>query len=172
MQCRVVECRHQCEALAASVEACFATHGRSHLLVSNHGVPVKYVERGDPYQEQVDRTSALLAAALGLGPQDYSRTFQSRFGPTEWLAPSTDGRLLELAKDGVRAVTVVTPSFAVDCLETLEEIAVESRAKFLAAGGTSFQLVPALNDSAGHVAVLAALLARHGVNTTGRAGRA
>jgi ferrochelatase len=135
------------EALAAQVRASWQAHGPSHLVLSNHGVPVKYVEQGDPYREQV-----------GLAPDDYSQSFQSRFGPTTWLQPYTDDRLVELAKSGVRAVTVVTPSFAVDCLETLEEIGVTSRAKFLAAGGTAFHLVPALNDSPAHVAALAAVL--------------
>ena len=160
------------EALAASVRASWSANGRSHLVISNHGVPVKYVAQGDPYRVQVEATTQRLVAALGLAAGDYTQSFQSRFGPTAWLEPYTDDRLVALARAGTRAVTVVTPSFAVDCLETLEEIAVESRAKFLAAGGTSFHLVPALNDSAGHVAVLAALLARHGVNTAGRAGRA
>ena len=150
-------------ALAARVQASFAAHGRSHLVISNHGIPVKYVERGDPYAEQVERTSTLLTATLGLGPAMHSRTFQSRFGPTKWLSPGTDDRLAELAAAGVRAVTVVTPSFAVDCLETLEEIAVTSRARFLAAGGDRFTLVPALNDSAEHVRALVEVLAAAGV---------
>ena len=153
-------------ALAASVRAAWASAGPSHLVLSNHGIPVKYVAAGDPYREQVMRTGELLAAALGLAPGAYSAAFQSRFGPTEWLRPYTDDRLRELAA-GTRAVTVVTPSFAVDCLETLEEIGVTSRARFLAAGGERFTLVPALNDSPGHVAALAAVLAGAGVPAAG-----
>jgi protoporphyrin/coproporphyrin ferrochelatase len=149
-------------ALAARVRASWAEHGRAHLVFSNHGIPVKYVTAGDPYRAQVERTTTLLVAELGLAAEDYSPAFQSRFGPTEWLTPYTDDRLEELAGRGVRAVTVVTPSFAVDCLETLEEIAVTSRAKFLAAGGERFTLVPALNDSPEHVAALAAVLADRG----------
>jgi ferrochelatase len=152
------------DALAARVRASFAADGPAHLVLSNHGIPLKYVAAGDPYQEQVARTTELLVAALGLGAGDYSQSFQSRFGPTEWLQPYTDDRLLELAAQGVRAVTIVTPSFAVDCLETLEEIGVTSRGKFLAAGGERFTLVPALNDSPGHVAALAAVLADIGVH--------
>ena len=159
------------EALAASVRASWAAHGRSHLLLSNHGIPVKYVTQGDPYRAQVEATTQRLVATLGLAAGEYTLSFQSRFGPAAWLEPYTDDRLVALARAGTRAVTVVTPSFAVDCLETLEEIAIESRARFLAAGGTSFHYVPALNDSAGHVAALAALLARHGVATAG-VGRA
>jgi ferrochelatase len=156
-------------ALAARVRASWAEHGHSHLVFSNHGIPVKYVTAGDPYRAQVERTTALLVAELGLGAADYSSAFQSRFGPTEWLTPYTDDRLRELAGRGVRAVTVVTPSFAVDCLETLEEIGVTSRARFLAAGGERFTLVPALNDSVEHVAALAAVLAGAGV-AAGRGG--
>ncbi len=150
-------------ALAASVRAAWQSGGQTHLVFSNHGIPVKYVAQGDPYQAQVERTNELVAAALGLGPQDYSSCFQSRFGPTTWLEPYTDDRLLALAAAGTKAVTVVTPSFAVDCLETLEEIAVTSRGKFLAAGGEHFTLIPPLNDSPAHVAALAAVLAAAGV---------
>jgi protoporphyrin/coproporphyrin ferrochelatase len=151
------------EALASEVRASWAAHGRSHLLLSNHGIPVKYVAAGDPYRDQVAATTRALVAALGLGPDEYSESFQSRFGPTAWLTPYTDDRLVELARRGVTAVTVVTPSFAIDCLETLEEIGVGSRAKFLAAGGREFHLVPALNDSAAHVAALGAVLRRAGL---------
>ncbi len=151
------------EALAESVRASWAADGRSHLVCSNHGIPVKYVAAGDPYREQVLRTNERLAAALGLGSADYSHSFQSRFGPTEWLKPYTVDRLRELAAGGVRAVTVVTPSFAVDCLETLEEIGLGLRQLFLAAGGERFTLVPALNDGPGHVAALCAVLAAAGV---------
>jgi ferrochelatase len=151
------------EALAAAVRASWTAHGRSHLVLSNHGIPVKYVAAGDPYRDQVAATTRALAAALGLGANDYSESFQSRFGPTAWLSPYTDDRLVELARSGITAVTVVTPSFAVDCLETLEEIGVGSRAKFLAAGGREFHLVPALNDSAAHVAALSAVLRRTGL---------
>ena len=150
-------------ALAASVRAAWAASGQTHLVFSNHGVPVKYVQQGDPYQAQVERTNALVAAALGLAPADFSSCFQSRFGPTLWLQPYTDDRLLELAQAGTKAVTVVTPSFAVDCLETIEEIGIASRDKFLAAGGERFTLVSPLNESPAHVAALAAVLAAAGV---------
>ena len=153
------------EALAAGVREVWRVAGRSHLLLSNHGLPVDYVRRGDPYPLQVESTSQRLAAALGLAAGDYSQSFQSRFGPTEWLQPYTDDRLIALARSGVSAVTVAMPSFAVDCLETLEEIAIGSRAKFLAAGGSEFNLVPALNDSAAHVRALREVLRRAGVES-------
>ena len=150
-------------ALAESVRETWSREGRGHLVFSNHGIPVKYVTAGDPYRRQVQETTRLLVAELGLGADDYSECFQSRFGPTEWLQPYTDDRLAELAARGVREVTVVTPSFAVDCLETLEEIGTASREKFLEAGGTRFSLVPALNASHGHVAALAAVLGDQGL---------
>mgnify|MGYP003334711951 CR=1 FL=1 len=145
-------------ALADSVREVWEREGRSHLVLSNHGIPVKYVSQGDPYKQQVHATTRLLVAELGLAEGEYSECFQSRFGPTEWLQPYTDDRLLELAKSGVGRVTLVTPSFAVDCLETLEEIGTASREKFLAAGGEKFSLVPALNGSLRHAEVLAAVL--------------
>ena len=152
------------EALASGVREVWRTKGRSHLLLSNHGLPIEYAKRGDPYPAQVEATSLKLAAALGLTSADFSQSFQSRFGPAKWLQPYTDERLVALARSGVHAVTVTTPSFAVDCLETLEEIAIGSRAKFLAAGGTEFNLVPALNDSDAHVHALRAVLRRAGVD--------
>jgi protoporphyrin/coproporphyrin ferrochelatase len=150
-------------ALADSVRAVWARSGRAHLVISNHGIPAKYVTAGDPYRNHTQQTSRLLVAELGLGEGEYSECFQSRFGPTEWLQPYTDDRLLELAQQGVREVTVITPSFAVDCLETLEEIGTVSKEKFLAAGGSRFELVPALNESPAHIAALAAVLAEHGL---------
>jgi ferrochelatase len=152
------------DALADTVRAAWSAAGsRSHLVCSYHGIPTKYVEQGDPYQEQVGTTTRLLAQSLGLRDDEWSQTFQSRFGPATWLQPYTDDLLVEKAQAGVKSVTVVTPSFPVDCLETLEEIGVESRRKFLEAGGESFTLVPALNDTPAHVDSLIALLARYGV---------
>jgi ferrochelatase len=149
-------------ALAARIERSWEEAGRrSHLLLSYHGIPVKYVEKGDPYQAQALRMSGLIAQRLGLGTGDWSVSFQSRFGPTEWLQPYTDGRLQELLAQGVRDVTVASPAFSVDCLETLEELGVEYRHQYLEAGGTSFTLVPALNDDDEHARVLAAIVMRN-----------
>jgi ferrochelatase len=154
------------DALADTVRDAWATAGgRSHLVCSYHGIPTKYVDQGDPYQEQVGTTTRLLAQALGLRDDEWSQTFQSRFGPATWLQPYTDELLVEKAQSGTKAVTIVTPSFPVDCLETLEEIGVESKRKFLEAGGESFTLVPALNDSPAHVQSLVTLLRRYGVGT-------
>jgi ferrochelatase len=152
------------EALAATVRAAWAADGRrSHLVCSYHGIPTKYVEQGDPYREQVEGTTRLLARALGLQDGEWSQTYQSRFGPATWLQPYTDDLLGDLARNGTKSVTVVTPSFPVDCLETLEEIGVESRRKYLEAGGEHFTLVPALNESADHVESLRELLSSYGV---------
>jgi ferrochelatase len=131
---------------------------RSHLLLSYHGIPADYVKRGDPYQAQTQTTSRLLAERLGLGPQDWSHCYQSRFGAKAWLTPYTDDMLKEFARRGVRKLTVASPSFAVDCLETLEEVAIEYRDRFLKEGGERLSLVPALNDDDGHAEVLAAIV--------------
>jgi ferrochelatase len=135
--------------------------GRSHLLLSYHGIPVKYVAKGDPYRSQAMHMSGLLAERLGLASTDWSVSFQSRFGPTEWLQPYTDQALRNLLAAGVREVTVASPAFSVDCLETLEELGVEYRQLFMEAGGRSFTLVPALNDDDAHANALLSIVMRN-----------
>jgi ferrochelatase len=150
------------EALAARIERSWQeAGGRSHLLLSYHGIPVKYVAKGDPYRSQALRMSGLVAERLGLAPTDWSVSFQSRFGPTEWLQPYTDQALRDLLAAGVRDVTVASPAFSVDCLETLEELGVEYRHMYMEGGGQSFTLVPALNDDDAHAAALASLVLRN-----------
>jgi len=159
-------------ALAARIERSWAeAGGRSHLLLSYHGIPVKYVQKGDPYRAQAMQMSELIAQHLGLGPDEWSTSFQSRFGPTEWLKPYTDQRLQELLEQGVRDVTVASPAFSVDCLETLEELGVEYRHQYLEAGGNSFTLVPALNDDDEHARVLAEIVMRNLQGWTGVAAQ-
>lgn len=148
-------------ALAASVERHWQNHDRNHLLLSFHGLPKRYLMSGDPYHCQCLKTARLLAAALQLSEDQWSVGFQSRVGREEWLRPYTDETLLRFAKDGPKRVTVACPGFAVDCLETLEEIALRNRADFLAAGGERMDYVPALNADDAHVAALSGLLARH-----------
>lgn len=114
------------------------------LVMSFHGMPVSTLMKGDPYHCQCRKTARLLGEALGLADR-VEVTFQSRFGPAEWLQPYTEPRLLELAAAGVRRVAVVCPGFSADCLETLEEIAIEAREAFLAAGGTDYAYLPCLN---------------------------
>ena len=149
-------------ALAASVEAHHAAHGRGdHLLMSFHGVPQRTLENGDPYHCHCQKTARLLAAALNLDDDAWSLSFQSRVGREAWLAPYTDERVRELGAAGVRSLDVICPGFATDCLETLEEIAMQNAGFFTGAGGGELRYVPSLNASAGHVAALAAVTERH-----------
>src|SRR5436190_14381691 len=151
------------EALAGSVREHQATHGApDHLLCSFHGLPERYVRNGDPYAGQCVRTAEALAARLDLGAAAWSLAFQSRVGRERWLGPDTEDRLRELARAGARRVAVICPGFAVDCLETLEEIAIRGAECFLAAGGERLDYIPALNDGPAHAALLAALIRRHG----------
>jgi ferrochelatase len=144
------------DAIARRIEGYWSEAGeRSHLLLSYHGIPALYVAEGDPYQAQAEATTRAVVARLGLSAAEYSHCYQSRFGPVLWLQPYTEDTLKELAKRGVRKLTVVSPSFAVDCLETLEEVAMEYREQFMALGGETFGMVPALNDDQVHAEVLA-----------------
>jgi len=149
------------EALTTRILAHWAEVGeRSHLMLSYHGIPAVYVKEGDPYQVQANETTRLLVERLGLAPDEYSHCYQSRFGPVLWLQPYTEDTLKVLAARGVRKVTVASPSFAVDCLETLEEVAIEYRDKFLELGGERLKLVPCLNDEGGHADLLTAIVKR------------
>ena len=149
------------KAVADSIRAHWQRLGRrTHLLLSFHGIPQSYVAQGDPYQQHAQGTAALLRQELGLAEQDSTLAYQSRFGPVQWLQPYTADSLRALAARGVKEVCVASPSFAVDCLETLEEIAVEYRAMFAALGGT-LELVPALNDGDAHVEALFEVIGRH-----------
>jgi ferrochelatase len=143
-------------ALANSVREHWQKHGRTaQLLMSFHGIPQRCVQRGDPYQQHCEQTANRLATALELTAGEWSLSFQSRFGQARWLGPSTERVLAELPGRGVRSLTVICPGFAVDCLETLEEIAMVGREIYLRAGGTQFQYVPALNDRGDHARALA-----------------
>lgn len=149
-------------ALAESVEKYWLTHGRGErLLLSFHGIPQRYVDAGDPYSEQCLTTARLLRDRLGMTEATLNVVFQSRVGRESWLTPYTDEALAELARSGVRHVQVLCPGFAVDCLETLEEIAIRGREQFLAAGGQRLDYIPALNDGAAHARLLHNLVARH-----------
>jgi ferrochelatase len=134
-------------ALAANIRDYWQMHGRPDVLVmSFHGVPRYTRDKGDPYHCECQKTGRLLAEALGLEPSQFRLSFQSRFGRAEWLQPYTDRTLAELGRAGVNRVDVVAPGFTADCLETLEELAMEGRASFLAAGGKAFHYIPALNE--------------------------
>jgi ferrochelatase len=150
------------DALRASVVQHWDTSGRTqHLLISFHGIPERYFHKGDPYFCKCQKTARLLADELMLKDTEWSVSFQSRFGADAWLKPYTSTVLEEMPGRGTRRVTVVCPGFAVDCLETLEEIEMENRDLFMAAGGEQFHYVPALNARAEHARFLAGLIARH-----------
>ena len=149
-------------ALAADVRQHWLREGRGPMLVmSFHGLPQRSLTLGDPYHCECLKTGRLLAQDLGLDSTQYRVTFQSRFGRAQWLQPYTEPTLRELASSGFDRVDVICPGFAVDCLETLEEIAQEAREAFLQSGGRSFHYIPCLNDSPGHVRALIDLIQQH-----------
>ena len=128
--------------------------------MSFHGIPERYVTAGDPYRAQCERTAALLAQRLDLAEGSWSVSFQSRFGADRWLQPYTIEAVAALPARGIRRLSVMCPGFAADCLETLEEIGIENRDAFLAAGGETYRYIPALNAREDHVAALRAVIAR------------
>ena len=147
------------KAVSDRIEAFRSQHGAADMLIfSLHGLPRRYVENGDPYQAQCENGIGMIAAALGLEPSQWKLCYQSRVGREEWLRPYTDETLVELASSGVSRVQVVCPGFAADCIETLEEIAIQNREAFEAAGGEQLEYIPALNDSEAHVEVLASIV--------------
>jgi ferrochelatase len=130
------------------------------VLASFHGMPEEYVAKGDPYRSQCEETARLLRRKLGMNESKLRLTFQSRFGPAEWLKPYTDKTVEALAKKGVKNLAIITPGFAADCLETLEEIAMENAAIFKGSGGENFAAIPCLNDSAGGMKVIETVVRR------------
>jgi ferrochelatase len=157
-QAKVIEQFHDhpayIAALAAVVQRHWQAHGKAKLVMSFHGLPKKSVERGDPYQTQCIATAKILAGVLRLPPTEYQVTFQSRFGAAEWLQPYTVDALEEAAKGGAKRIDVFCPGFVSDCLETLEEIAIEGKKVFLDAGGKEFHALPCLNESPEWIAAL------------------
>ena len=150
------------EALARSVEHHWEAHGRGdRLLLSFHGIPQRYVRNGDPYRDQAERTTALLRARLAMSESELLLSYQSRLGREPWLQPYTDKTLAALPAQGVHRVDTLCPGFAVDCLETLEEIAMEGRETFLEAGGREFHYIPCLNSGVDQVDAMQSLILRH-----------
>jgi ferrochelatase len=146
-------------ALSGKIREHWAQEGaRSHLLFSYHGIPASYVANGDPYQRQTEITSRRVVERLALSEGEWSHCYQSRFGRVEWLKPYTLDKIKELADRGIRELTVASPSFAVDCLETLEEVAIEYRDRFMEWGGQRLTLVAGLNDDEDHVSALTNLI--------------
>jgi ferrochelatase len=123
--------------------------------MSFHGIPQRYADRGDPYGRQCEATARALAAALQLREGEWHLAYQSRVGNAAWLGPYTDVVIPLLARRGIRRLDVVCPGFAVDCLETLDEVAIRYARAFVAAGGEALRYVPALNTRPAHVAALA-----------------
>jgi ferrochelatase len=149
-------------ALAASIRRRWDTLGRpDRLLMSFHGVPERTLHLGDPYHCECQKTARLLAQTLGLQAQEWGLSFQSRLGRAKWLEPYTEPTLVQWAQTGVRHVQVVCPGFTADCLETLEEIAMEGRHAFLEAGGTQFHYLPCLNDDAQWIEALSTIAQAH-----------
>jgi len=147
------------DAVAASIVQFREQSGKAEkLLFSLHGIPKRYVANGDPYEQHCQAGTVAIARATGLRDGEWMLTYQSRVGREPWLEPYTEDTLRLLAQQGVGSVQVICPGFAVDCLETLEEIAIRNREMFEKAGGKSLQYIPALNDSEDHVAALRAVV--------------
>ena len=150
------------DALAKSARDSFAQHGEPDLLLlSYHGIPQRYADEGDDYPQRCRDTTRELVSALGLPPEKVMMTFQSRFGREPWLTPYTDETLKMLAEKGTRHIQVMCPGFAADCLETLEEIAVQNRDIFLEAGGKQYEYIPALNATPEHIEMMVKLTAAY-----------
>jgi len=149
-------------ALAGSVRAHWQTHGRpDQLVMSFHGVPARTLALGDPYHCECHKTGRLVAQALELTKDQYTVTFQSRFGKAKWLEPYTEPTLIAMAQAGTKRVDVMCPGFTSDCLETLEEISDEAREAFMHAGGEQFHYIPCLNDQPAWVDALADVCEQH-----------
>ena len=149
-------------ALAASVRDHWGKRGRPDVLVmSFHGVPRRTLELGDPYHCECQKTGRLLAAALGLEPAQYRVTFQSRFGRAEWLQPYTAQVLAALGREKLGCADVICPGFVADCLETLEEIAIEGKAIFARAGGGELRYIPCLNERHEWISALTDMVGRN-----------
>ena len=154
--------RHYIQALAASARASFERHGEPDLLLlSYHGIPQRYANEGDDYPQRCRDTTRELVSALGISLDKVMMTFQSRFGREPWLTPYTDETLKMLAEKGVKHIQVMCPGFSADCLETLEEIAVQNCELFLEAGGQKYEYIPALNDDAAHIEMMVNLTASY-----------
>lgn len=150
------------DAIANKIRTFWQTHEQPEKLVfSYHGIPQVNVKKGDRYYADCLATTAGVIERLGLKDSEYMTTFQSRFGPQQWLQPYTDKTLEQLGTDGVKSVHILSPAFSADCLETLEELNVENREIFLESGGEHYEYIPALNDDAEHIALYAELIEKN-----------
>tara|TARA_Y100000996_G_scaffold413506_1_gene401911 strand:+ start:8180 stop:9202 length:1023 start_codon:yes stop_codon:yes gene_type:complete len=147
------------QALKNSIEEYWKKNEKpKKLLFSYHGIPKKYLDKGDPYHCFCRKTTRLVAESMELPEGSYMTTFQSRFGPSEWLKPYTDKTIESLAKEGTDHIHVVSPAFSSDCLETIEELNEENREIFMKNGGKKFGYIPCLNDREDHILLLTTLL--------------
>lgn len=147
------------QALANSVRDYQQQHGQAEkLLMSFHGIPQPYADKGDPYADRCRVTAQKVAQALQLSDDQWAISFQSRFGKQEWVKPYTDQLLQAWAEQGVESVQILSPAFSADCLETLEELAIQNAELFLKAGGKDYAYIPALNDRDDHIDLLGLLL--------------
>jgi ferrochelatase len=148
------------KALTNSIRRFQVVHGKPEkLMFSFHGIPQPYADKGDPYPKRCKCTAAQVAHELGLKPDEWIISFQSRFGKQEWIKPYTDVVLEDWGNSGVRSVQILSPAFSADCLETLEELAIENRETFLHAGGQEYHYIPALNADEAHIDLLEAMSA-------------
>jgi protoporphyrin/coproporphyrin ferrochelatase len=149
-------------ALAATIRNTWEKQGDpAHLLISFHGIPERFVKAGDPYQTQCEQTAHLLADELALSKKKWTLCYQSQFGYDKWLKPSTQALFHALPKRGIKNIDVICPGFSVDCLETLEEIAIRGQEIFLNAGGQSLRYISALNDAEMQIAMFAKIIENH-----------
>lgn len=153
---------HYITAMAQSIQVFWQQHGTAQkLLMSFHGIPQPYANKGDPYPQRCHHTATQIAQALGLKEDDWAISFQSRFGKQEWVKPYTDVLLAQWATEGIESVQIVSPAFSADCLETLEELAEQNKHLFLNAGGKHYQYIPALNTQDAHIEMMKALVLPH-----------
>jgi len=150
------------DCLIKSIKKSWKKKGRAQKIVfSYHGIPKKYLLKGDPYYCFCQKTTRLVVEKMKLKKNDYITTFQSRFGPQEWLTPYTDKTLKKLPKKNIKSVDVISPGFSSDCLETLEELEVENKVNFLSSGGEKFNYINCLNDDPQHLKMLSFLIQKH-----------
>jgi ferrochelatase len=149
------------QAISQSIKSHQTAKGKKHLLFSFHSIPQRYVDKGDPYKKLCELTAKLVSEDLELTPSEWSLSFQSRLGPTKWITPYTDKVLEAMPHRGIQDLQVVCPGFAVDCLETLEEIAIRGKEQFLNNGGMTFEYIPALNCTHAHIDMLTEIVGQH-----------
>ena len=149
------------QALKESMEAAVKKEKPEKIIFTYHGIPKRNFDLGDPYHCYCQKTTRLVSEQLGLDEGEYMTTFQSRFGPAEWLKPYTSDTMKDLADKGIKNILTIAPAFSVDCLETIEEIDQENKDIFLEAGGEKFTYIPCLNDTDSHVNFLEKLIDKH-----------